>query len=87
MEHLGDKDHPVLLAPLHPSVYASFERITIPEGKYLMMGDNRDDSADSRAFGFVDRNLIVGRATSVVVSLDINDSYKPRWERFFTQLP
>ena len=42
---------------------------------------------DSRYFGFVERRLIVGQATSIVVSLDINDKYQPRWERFFTELP
>jgi signal peptidase I len=52
-----------------------------------MMGDNRDNSADSRYFGFVERSRIVGKATSIVISLDINDKHKPRWERFFTQLP
>ncbi|MRR55001.1 MAG: hypothetical protein EG822_10895 [Deltaproteobacteria bacterium] len=48
-----------------------------------MMGDNRDNSADSRYFGLVDRSLDVGRATSVVISLDSTDRYQPRWKRFF----
>ena len=65
----------------------SFGPLSIPEGKYFMMGDNRDNSADSRYFGFVERSLFVGRATSIVVSLDINNKYQPRWDRFFTKLP
>ena len=52
-----------------------------------MMGDNRDNSADSRYFGLVERSRIVGQATSIVVSLDFHDKYQPRWERFFTKLP
>ena len=52
-----------------------------------MMGDNRDNSADSRYFGFVERNRIVDQATAIVVSFDSNNNYKSRWERFFTNLP
>jgi len=35
-----------------------------------MLGDNRDNSADSRVFGFVDRKLIIGKAPAVVVSFN-----------------
>lgn len=51
-----------------------------------MMGDNRDNSGDSRYFGFVERKRIYGRATAVVASLDIKNRYAPRWDRFFTKL-
>lgn len=39
----------------------NFGPVNIPEGSYFMMGDNRDDSADSRYFGFLKEELIVGR--------------------------
>ena len=55
----------------------------VPEGQYFMMGDNRDDSYDSRYWGTVERKRIVGRATSVVIS---HDGWSPRWQRFFTAL-
>jgi signal peptidase I len=58
----------------------------VPEGQYFMMGDNRDDSFDSRYWGTVERKRIVGRATSVVISLDRNNHWLPRWQRFFTSL-
>jgi signal peptidase I len=50
------------------------------------MGDNRDNSFDSRFFGFVSRESIVGQATAVALSVDWS-RYRPRWDRFFTRLP
>ena len=83
-EELPGKQHTVMFAPSLPS-QDSFGAMTIPDGKYFMMGDNRDNSADSRAFGFVDRKLIVGRATMVVISRE-GSFLNPRWDRFFGDL-
>lgn len=47
-----------------------------------MLGDNRDDSADSRYFGFVPRQLLIGQAERVLVSADIKGNWHPRLERF-----
>jgi signal peptidase I len=84
-EHLPGETHPIMITPSYPAM-RSFPPVTIPKGKYFMMGDNRDNSADSRYIGFVDRDSIVGRATDIVISLNINHYYKPRWDRFFTKL-
>jgi len=63
---------------------SSFPAFTVPPGKYWMMGDNRDNSRDSREIGFVDRRNIYGRAHAVAFSLD--DDWWPRFRRFFTNL-
>lgn len=46
----------------------------IPEGQYMVMGDNRDDSHDSRAWGFVKREDILGKALIIYFSIDWKDS-------------
>lgn len=44
--------------------------ITVPEGKYFVMGDNRGNSEDSRYWGFVPRDMVIGRAMFVYWSYD-----------------
>lgn len=56
--------------------------LTVPAGQYLMLGDNRDNSADSRYIGLVPRNLLIGRAERILVSAAITDDWMPRPERF-----
>jgi signal peptidase I len=85
-ETLAAHPHPVMVTPLLRAP-RTFGPITVPAGKYFMMGDNRDNSFDSRFYGCVDRSRIVGRASAVVISLDHGDHYLPRWHRFFTALP
>ena len=43
-------------------------RCTVPAGKYLMMGDNRDNSVDSRIWGFLDQHEVYGKAVRVLVN-------------------
>ena len=85
-EHIGQRSHPVTWTPLH-RVMPNYGPLVVPPDSYFVMGDNRDNSRDSRVFGFVDRSLIVGEALAVVVSLDPEERYAPRWARFFTGLP
>ena len=83
-ENLEGKQHPVMISAAK-TFLDSFDPVQVPEGKYFMMGDNRDNSADSRVFGFVDTNLILGHATNIVMSRD-GSFFKPRWDRFFKKL-
>jgi signal peptidase I len=59
-----------------------FAPITVPPGQYMMLGDNRDNSEDSRYIGLVPRALLIGRAERLLVSADINGNWLPRTERF-----
>lgn len=65
---------------------SSFEPITIPSGQYLMLGDNRDNSADSRYIGLVPRELLIGRAVRILASADIKGNWLPRLDRFGQKL-
>ena len=85
-EHIQDEDYPIMLTPYAPG-RKSFGPMVVSDGMYFVMGDNRDNSADSRYFGCVERDAILGQATAVVLSLNRNHYYLPRFERFFRSLP
>jgi signal peptidase I len=53
----------------------------VPEGSYLMIGDNRDNSQDGRWWGFVDEKLLVGKATRIWFNWDLQRSGGPAWGR------
>jgi signal peptidase I len=82
LEHGPNRNHAITTLPSRNSM-RSFPKVTVPAGHYFMMGDSRDNSYDSRYFGFVPREQIVGRAQAVIVSFDMNRHYGPRLKRFF----
>jgi signal peptidase I len=64
----------------------NFGPITVPPGQYLMLGDSRDNSRDSRYIGFVKRESITGKVVRVAFSLDTEKFYLPRLDRFGASL-
>lgn len=65
---------------------SSFSAVTVPKDSYLALGDNRDNSADSRYIGFIPRNEIIGRSNSVAMSFDYDDYYLLRKDRILKSL-
>jgi signal peptidase I len=89
-EKLGSLDHRVTWFPFRPSD-KNFGPTRLGQDEYFMMGDNRDNSRDSRSFGTVQRDRIVGQATAVAFSFDLKEPYwwmipRARWNRFFEPL-
>ncbi|KXJ53290.1 MAG: S26 family signal peptidase [Colwellia sp. Phe_37] len=85
-ERIADHTH-LIRTQVQPGINnqphrATFNEITIPDGFYLMMGDNRDNSADSRSIGLVPREEIIGRSNTVAFSLNYEQYLMPRSERF-----
>ncbi len=60
----------------------NFGPITVPPDQFMMLGDNRDNSVDSRYYGMVPRHLLIGQAVRVLVSADIEGNWMPRGARF-----
>lgn len=76
-EDLNGVVHDIFVRPDAPAV--DFD-IVVPEGNYFMMGDNRDDSADSRFWGFVPDSYLRGKAFLVWMSWN-GKTDNVRWSR------
>jgi signal peptidase I len=88
METLGKVEHETVLEPHRGG--RDFGRTVVPPGNVFVMGDNRDNSSDSRVWGTVKLDLIKGKALIVWWSRATSEGYSPlawvraiRWGRFF----
>jgi signal peptidase I len=80
-ESVGGTHQRVQLLPGVPAL-RDIAPLRIPRGQYLMLGDNRNNSADSRVIGLVPRAKLLGRAEHILVSANYQHDWKPRFERF-----
>ncbi len=86
LESVGSLTHVLQVKPNYNNPLQNYGPIVIPKDHYFVMGDNRDNSADSRYYGLIPRTEIRGHATRILLSLNTKENYKPRSERFFEVL-
>ncbi|MBO2566198.1 signal peptidase I [Shewanella algae] len=89
-EQLGEVTHDILINPARPEPSAFYYRepgfaqgeFVVPEGHYFAMGDNRDNSTDSRFWGFVPEANLVGKAVAIWISFEFErqpQDWLPTW--------
>ncbi len=82
LESLGERDHSILIR--RAGLTNANDEYVIPAGEYFMMGDNRDNSQDSRYIGTVPEHFLVGKAVRIWMHMDGLEV--PGWDRIGTKI-
>jgi len=85
IEDLGDREHEIRIT--RPDSRATEGTYTVSEGHYFMMGDNRDNSMDSRIIGEIPETHLVGKAVRIWMHMDLSEGFEwPQWSRIGTKI-